>query len=69
MVETNSRRGQKILWKKGVALEGPDLDKMLGGLRDHGGDGIHFSKVGLKVYGEAWAEKVGSWLEKELIVK
>lgn len=58
--------GQKILWDKGLALEGPDTDAMVGDLRDHGGKGIHFSKRGLKVHGEAWAEKVGAWLDKEL---
>lgn len=57
---------QKELWKKGVALEGPDTDAMVGDLRDHGGKGIHFSKKGLKVHGEAWADKVGDWLDKQL---
>lgn len=66
VVETNSRGGQKLLWQKGVALEGPDTDRMVGNLRDHGGKGIHFSKKGLKAHGEAWAEKVGAWLEKQL---
>lgn len=60
------RSGQKRLWDTKVALEGPDTDAMVGELRDNGGKGIHFSKKGLKVHGEAWAEKVGDWLEKEL---
>ena len=60
------RAGQKKLWTSGLALEGPDTDAMVGELRDNGGKGIHFSKKGLKVHGEAWAEKVGDWLEKEL---
>lgn len=66
VVDTNSRGGQKILWDKGVALEGPDTDAMLGDLRDHGGKGIHFSKKGLKAHGEAWADKVAPWLEQQL---
>lgn len=67
VVDTNSRGGQKIVWVKGIALEGPDTDKLLGDLRDHDGNGIHFSKKGLKVHGEAWSQKVGAWLEKKLI--
>lgn len=59
------RAGQKQLWDTKVALEGPDTDAMVGDLRDNGGQGIHFSRKGLKVHGEAWAEKVGDWLEKE----
>src|SRR6218665_124471 len=66
VVDANSRGGQKILWDQGIALEGPDTDKMLGDLRDLEGQGIHFSRKGLKAHGEAWAEKVGSWLEKQL---
>lgn len=58
--------GQEELWKRGIALEGPDTDAMVGDLRDHGGKGIHFSKKGLKTHGEAWADKVGAWLDKEL---
>lgn len=60
------RAGQKQLWDTKVALEGPDTDVMVGDLRDNGGKGIHFSKKGLKVHGEAWADKVGDWLEKEV---
>lgn len=58
--------GQRALWDTKVALEGPDTDAMVGDLRDHGGTGIHFSKKGLKVHGEAWAEKVGAWLDAQL---
>jgi hypothetical protein len=60
------RAGQRQLWQEGVALEGPDTDKMLGDLRDHGGRGIHFSRKGLMVHGEAWTGKVGAWLESQL---
>lgn len=69
VIDTNSRGGQKILWQKAVALEGPDTDGMLGDLRDYDGKGIHFSRKGLRVHGAAWAEKVGLWLEKQLVVK
>lgn len=59
------RAGQKRLWDTKVALQGPDTDAMTGDLRDLGGKGIHFSRKGLKVHGEAWAKMVGDWLEKE----
>ena len=65
-LEAPVTQGQKELWDKRVALVGPDTDAMLGELRDHGGKGIHFSKVGLKVHGEAWAEKVAPWLDQQI---
>ena len=37
VVETNSRGGQKIVWEKGIAFEGPDTDVMIGDLRDNDG--------------------------------
>lgn len=58
--------GQKSLWDTRVALQGPDTDALLGDLRDKDGKGIHFSKKGLKAHGEAWADKVGPWLEQQL---
>jgi enterochelin esterase-like enzyme len=64
--EAGARGGQKLLWQQKIAFEGPDTDVMLGDLRDFGGTGIHFSKKGLKVHGEAWAEKVGAWFDQEL---
>jgi hypothetical protein len=64
--EKTSRGGQAILWQKKIAFEGPDTDKMVGDLRDQDGKGIHFSKKGLKVHGEAWAKKVGAWLDSIL---
>jgi hypothetical protein len=65
-LDTGSRGGQKMLWDEKVAFEGPDTDPMLGDLRDQGGKGIHFSKKGLNVHGEAWAEKVAAWLDHQL---
>jgi hypothetical protein len=64
--EAGSRGGQKMLWENKTALEGPDTDTMLGDLRDNDGTGIHFSKKGLKFHGEAWAAKVGAWMDGEL---
>lgn len=60
------RAAQKRLWDEQTALPGPDTDAMLGDLRDHGGKGIHFSRKGLKVHGEAWAAKVGEYLDRVL---
>ena len=60
------RTAQQLLWERGIAFEGPDTDMLLGDLRDCGGKGIHFSRKGLKVHGEAWAEKVGAWLDQLL---
>lgn len=64
--EGGSRGGQKLIWQQKIALEGPDTDVLVGDLRDQDGKGIHFSKKGLKVHGEAWAGKVGAWLDHEL---
>ncbi|MBN9122786.1 MAG: protein kinase [Planctomycetes bacterium] len=63
----NPRAGQKKLWETGVALEGPDTDTLTGDNRDEGGRGIHFSPKGLRAHGKLWAEKVGSYLDKELL--
>ena len=60
------RAAQKALWDSGVALEGPDSDKLVGENRDGGGKGVHFSGIGLKAHGAAWAEKVKPWLAAEL---
>jgi serine/threonine protein kinase len=60
------RDGQKQLWDRGVALEGPDTDALTGDDRDEGGKGIHFSPKGLRAHGKMWADKVGVWLDKEL---
>jgi eukaryotic-like serine/threonine-protein kinase len=61
-----TREAQKKLWDTGVALEGPDTDKLIGDDRDNNGKGIHFSAKGLRAHGRMWAEKVGVWLDKEL---
>jgi len=62
----NPREAQATLWADGVALEGPDTDTLTGDMRDHGGNGIHFSAKGCKAHGEMWAAKVGAWLDKVL---
>lgn len=59
----STRDAQARLWAEGAALEGPDTDLLGGQNRDQGGQGIHFSAQGLKAHGEAWAQKVGTWLD------
>lgn len=59
------REAQHALWTRGVALEGPDTDALIGDLREHGGQGVHFSGPGLRTHGARWAEKVSSWLANQ----
>jgi hypothetical protein len=61
-----TREGQKKLWQKGIALEGPDTDSLTGDNRDLGGMGIHFSPKGLRAHGRMWAEKVAVYLDRQL---
>jgi len=61
-----TRAAQAKLWSSGVALEGPDTDTLSGAMRDHDGQGIHFSAQGCKAHGELWAAKVGTWLDTVL---
>ena len=51
------RRAQQELWSRGIALEGPDTDDLLGDMR-HSQDGIHFSKRGLEVHAQRWFERL-----------
>ena len=60
------RAAQAALWKKRLALEGPDSDALKGDLRENGGQGVHFSGPGLRAHAARWVEKVAPWLEKEL---
>jgi hypothetical protein len=59
------RAAQAALWKRGVALEGPDSDALKGDLRENGGRGVHFSGPGLHEHAARWVEKVAPWLEKQ----
>ena len=63
--DPNIRNAQANLWKKGVALEGPDTDQLKGNLRERNGQGVHFSGEGLHAHAQAWAEKIIPWLEKK----
>lgn len=54
------RAAQQSLWADGVALQGPDTDK----LRHESRAGVHFNPKGLEAHGKLWAEKVSAWLDK-----
>ena len=58
------RAAQAALWKDGLAEPGPNTDDFKGDLRGMPGNDVHFSEKGLRVHGEAWAEKVGAWLDR-----
>ena len=58
------RAAQQSLWADGVALEGPDTDK----LRREYRAGVHFNPQGLDAHGKLWAEKVSAWLDGVLAV-
>ena len=60
------RSAQANLWKKGVALEGPDTDQLKGSLRERNGQGVHFSGEGLHAHAQLWAEKMIPWIEQQI---
>ena len=59
------RAAQAAVWKKGIALEGPDSDALKSDLRENGGKGVHFSGPGLREHSRRWVEKVVPWLMKQ----
>ena len=63
--DPNIRAAQANLWKKGIALEGPDTDQLKGKLRGRDGQGVHFSGPGLHAHANKWMEKVTPWLEQK----
>ncbi|MCE9631908.1 MAG: sialate O-acetylesterase [Planctomycetia bacterium] len=56
------RAAQATLWKSGLALQGPDTDKLGPEFREQDGRGVHFSGTGLRAHAAAWAEKIAPWL-------
>ena len=52
------RAAQAAVWRRGLAVEGPDTDALGPEYRE----GVHFNARGLRRHGELWAEKVGDWL-------
>ena len=60
------RSAQAAVWKDGIALEGPDTDALGGELRERGGQGVHFSGLGLRKHAQSWLDKVAPWLDQQL---
>jgi hypothetical protein len=58
------RAAQASLWRSGIALEGPDTDRLTGDNRQNNGKGVHFSAKGLEAHGRLWAEKVFAYLDR-----
>ena len=63
---TDLRAAQAAVCRDGLALPGPDTDRLAGPLRDSGGRGVHFSGAGQRRHAEAWMEAVAPWLEARL---
>ena len=58
-----TRKAKIRLWADGVALEGPDSDKLLGPEnRDNNGKGAHFTGPGLRRHAALWFEKIAALL-------
>jgi hypothetical protein len=60
------RAAQASLWTSGLALEGPDTDRLGSEYRANGGRDVHFNARGLAAHGQAWADKVATWLDQIL---
>jgi len=63
---TDIRAAQAAVCRDGLALPGPDTDRLIGPLRDSGGRGVHFSGAGQRRHAEAWFTAVAPWLEARL---
>lgn len=50
------REGQRLLWERGLAFQGPLTDDLIGPRyrMDEGGNWIHFSENGLRTHAERW---------------
>ena len=57
------REAQQSLWKKGIAIQGPDTDTLTAAYRQNNGKGTHFNDLGLKAHGLLWAQTVETWLD------
>ncbi|HEX4029634.1 MAG TPA: sialate O-acetylesterase [Terracidiphilus sp.] len=59
-------QAQRSLWRKGIALEGPDTDTLGSAYRQDHGRGVHFNNAGLKAHGALWAQAVERYLDSVL---
>jgi hypothetical protein len=57
------REAQRSLWRRGLAMEGPDTDTLTAAYRQNGGKGTHMNDAGLKAHGLLWADKVSEYLD------
>jgi len=62
----NVREAHQKLWDKGIAMEGPDSDVLVGDNRDYNGEGIHFSPKGLKNLGEMFGDYIAKYIHSEI---
>lgn len=63
---TDIRAAQAAVCRDGLALPGPDTDRLKSPLRDSGGRGVHFSGAGQRRHAEAWFAVLAPWLEARL---
>jgi len=50
--EEEVARGQRLLWERGIARQGPVTDDLLG--KRYRCDGVHFNQLGLATHAERW---------------
>jgi hypothetical protein len=60
------REAQRSLWKRNLAMEGPDSDTLTVAYRQNSGKGTHMNDAGLKAHGLLWADKVSMYLDRVL---
>jgi hypothetical protein len=60
------RAAQKSVVAGGIALEGPNTDRLGPDFREAKGRGVHFNARGLQKHGLLWADAVTPWLERQL---
>jgi len=60
------RAAQAAVCRDGLALPGPDTDRLAGPFRDSGGRGVHFSGAGQRRHAEAWNAVIAPWLRARL---
>lgn len=55
--ENEVAKGQQLLWKKGIAREGPNTDD-LG--KEYRSDGVHFNQLGLTTHAQKWFKSLSA---------
>jgi hypothetical protein len=60
------KAAQRSLWRRGLALEGPDTDSLSPAWRQNHGKGVHFNNEGLKKHGQMWAAAIEAYLNTEV---